>query len=133
ILSQSTPNIAELDYVINLINIHCNEETVKRAKGLYEKNKEKFDDAIVRKLRGLLLLRDEYNNKSGNSSSTLYSGVAIISRCSDGNPRRLFRLFNHLMSNLKDQKKRIADSSQSERLKSYSYRELEVIKFEKDG
>lgn len=79
------------------------------------------------------MLREEYNNKSGNSATTLYSGVAIISRCSDGNPRRLFRLFNHLLGNLKAQYKRIPDASQSERIKSYSYRELEVIKFEKDG
>ncbi|VXD07167.1 conserved hypothetical protein [Enterobacterales bacterium 8AC] len=133
VLSQSTPDIAELNYVIKLINTHCNEDTIKRAEILHSTDKEKFDDTIVRKLRGLLLLREEYNNKSGNSSSTLYSGVAIISRCSDGNPRRIFRLFNHLLSNLKDQKNRISDASQSERLKSYSYRELEVIKFEKDG
>ncbi|ANE75845.1 hypothetical protein [Dickeya solani] len=133
VLTQSTPDIAELNYVIELINKHCNEETVKRAEVLFSTNIGSFDDAIVRKLRGLLLLREEYNNKSGNSSSSLYSGVAIISRCSDGNPRRLFRLFNHLLSNLKEQKNRISNTSQSERLKSYSYRELEVIKFEKDG
>ncbi|AYN28500.1 hypothetical protein D8682_16880 [Buttiauxella sp. 3AFRM03] len=133
ILTQSTPDIAEMTYVIDLINRHCNDETINRANELYKIDVDKFDDSIIRKLRGLLLLREEYNNKSGNSSSTLYSGVAIISRCSDGNPRRLFRLFNHLLSNIKNQAKKIPDSTQSERLKSYSYRELEVIKFEKDG
>ncbi|MDK9356132.1 hypothetical protein QQF54_19135 [Lelliottia sp. V106_10] len=133
VLTQSTPDIAENTYVIELIKKHCNPDTISRANELYAIDTAKFDDAIVRKLRGLLLLREEYNNKSGNSASTLYSGVAIISRCSDGNPRRLFRLFNHLLGNLKDHSKKIPEASQSERIKSYSYRELEVIKFEKDG
>ncbi|MBA0165573.1 hypothetical protein H0255_20800 [Pectobacterium versatile] len=133
ILTQSTPDIAELEYVMNLIKSNCNIDTIKRAKELYENDRNKLDDSIIRKLRGLLLLREEYNNKSGNSSSTLYSGVAIISRCSDGNPRRLFRLFNHLLSDIKGKNEKISNAKQSERLKSYSYRELEVIKFEKDG
>lgn len=133
ILTQSTPDIVENEYVIQLIEKHCNADTISRAKSLLASDPGKFDDAIVRKLRGMLLLREEYNNKSGNSASTLYSGVAIISRCSDGNPRRLFRLFNHLLGNLKNQSTRIPDASQSERIKSYSYRELEVVKFEKDG
>ena len=133
ILTQSTPDIVENEYVIQLIEKHCNADTITRAKSLLASDPGKFDDAIVRKLRGMLLLREEYNNKSGNSASTLYSGVAIISRCSDGNPRRLFRLFNHLLGNLKNQSTRIPDASQSERIKSYSYRELEVVKFEKDG
>lgn len=133
ILTQSTPDIVEKEDVIALISKHCNEDTIKRAHELYKNDQEKFDDAIIRKLRGLLLLREEYNNKSGNTASTLYSGVAIISRCSDGNPRRLFRLFNHLLSNYKENITRIPDANQSERIRSYSYRELEVIKFEKDG
>ncbi|ENO3041042.1 hypothetical protein ACTT3R_003407 [Enterobacter ludwigii] len=133
VLTQSTPDIAENTYVMKLIEKHCNADTINRANTLFLNDINKFDDAIIRKLRGLLLLREEYNNKLGNSSSTLYSGVAIVSRCSDGNPRRLFRLFNHLLGNLKDQSKKIPDASQSERIKSYSYRELEVIKFEKDG
>ena len=133
ILTQSTPDIVENEYVIQLIEKHCNADTISRAKSLLASDPGKFDDAIVRKLRGMLLLREEYNTKSGNSASTLYSGVAIISRCSDGNPRRLFRLFNHLLGNLKNQSTRIPDASQSERIKSYSYRELEVVKFEKDG
>lgn len=133
ILTQSTPDVVDKDDVIALISKHCNDETIKRAQELFKIDEKKFDDAIIRKLRGLLLLREEYNNKSGNTASTLYSGVAIISRCSDGNPRRLFRLFNHLLSNYKTSIKSIPDASQSERIKSYSYRELEVIKFEKDG
>lgn len=133
ILTQSTPDLVEQEDVIALISKHCNDQTIKRAHELYQNDKDQFDDAIIRKLRGLLLLREEYNNKSGNTASTLYSGVAIISRCSDGNPRRLFRLFNHLLSNYKGNIKKIPDASQSERIKSYSYRELEVIKFEKDG
>jgi len=133
ILTQSTADIADDEEVLSLINKHCNDETKLRSSELYYNKKDDFDDAIGRKLRGILLLRDEYHNKSGNASSVLYSGAEVISRCSDGNPRRLFRLFNHLLSNLKDGQKSIPNSSQSERLKSYSHRELEVIKFEKDG
>lgn len=133
ILTQSTAEIADDSEVLSLINKHCNDETKRRAYELFNTNKSSFDDSIVRKLRGILILREEYNNRSGNASSVLYSGVEVIARCSDGNPRRLFRLFNHLLSNLKDGQDSIPNSSQSERLKSYSHRELEVIKFEKDG
>ncbi|MDX6019172.1 hypothetical protein SIL08_02560 [Scandinavium sp. V105_16] len=133
ILTQSTSDIANDEEVLYLINKHCNDDTKLRSSELYSNNKGSFDDAIGRKLRGILLLREEYHNKAGNASSMLYSGVEVISRCSDGNPRRLFRLFNHLLSGLKDGQKSIPNSSQSERLKSYSHRELEVIKFEKDG
>lgn len=133
ILTQSTAEIADETDVLGLIKKHCNDDTNKRAVELYHSNKSSFDDSILRKLRGILLLREEYNNKSGNAASALYSGVEVISRCSDGNPRRLFRLFNHLLSNIKDGQNSIPSTSQSERLKSYSYRELEVIKFEKDG
>lgn len=133
ILTQSTTDITDYDNLILLIKDNCNEKTITRAEELYKNDIAAFDDQIARKLRGILLLRNEFNNRSGNSSSKLFSGVSIIARCSDGNPRRLFRLFNHLISNLNSSEKSIKDTSQSERLKSFSHRELEVIKFEKGG
>lgn len=133
ILTQSTSELVGEDELLNLIRKHCNEDTITRTFHLHETDSKQFDDSVVRKLRGILVLREEYNNKIGNSASELYSGVSIISRCSDGNPRRLYRLFNHLLNNTTISNKPISNKVQSERLKSYSYKELEVIKLGKGG
>lgn len=132
-LAQDTNELITDEELLVLIDNHCNEATNTRAKKLYRENKKKFDDEIGRKNRGILLLRDEYHNRIGSSNSSLYSGVAIISRCSDGNPRRLFRLFNHLLNGSGGELNLIAPTVQSKRIKSFSHSELEVIKFEKGG
>ncbi len=132
-LAQDTNELITDDDLLVLIDNHCNEATNTRAKKLYKENKKKFDDEIGRKNRGILLLRDEYHNRIGSSNSSLYSGVAIIARCSDGNPRRLFRLFNHLLNGSSGELNSILPTVQSKRIKSFSHSELEVIKFEKGG
>ncbi|NOI07369.1 ORC-CDC6 family AAA ATPase [Vibrio alginolyticus] len=132
-LAQDTNELVSDEELLVLIKKHCNELTNTRANKLYKENKKKFDDEIARKNRGILLLRDEYHNRIGSTNTTLYSGVAIISRCSDGNPRRLFRLFNHLLNGSGGDLTEIPPSLQSKRIKSFSHSELEVIKFEKGG
>lgn len=131
-LSQDTTDLTSNEELLDLIEIHCNEATFTRAKRLFSDDTDRFNNEIARKLRGILLLRDEYHNRIGSSNTPLYSGTSIISRCSDGNPRRLFRLFNHLLNGDKTSTK-ITPETQSKRLKSFSYSELEVIKFEKGG
>ncbi|CAH7103881.1 conserved hypothetical protein [Vibrio chagasii] len=132
-LAQDTNELVTDEELLILIDNHCNEATKARSNKLYRDNKKKFDDEIARKNRGILLLRDEYHNRIGSSNSSLYSGVAIISRCSDGNPRRLFRLFNHLLNGSSGELSSILATVQSKRIKSFSHSELEVIKFEKGG
>lgn len=133
-LAQDTTSLVNDEQLMELINKHCNEPTRKRAQRLLQIDNRRFNDEIGRKLRGILLLRDEYINRIGSSDSNLYSGDAIISRCSDGNPRRLFRLFNHLLNGLeKNNVKEIPSTIQSKRIKSFSHSELEVLKFERQG
>ncbi|GAC19483.1 ORC-CDC6 family AAA ATPase [Paraglaciecola arctica] len=129
-LSQDTTKLTDNDELLKLIDSHCNPATKERAKRLYKTDINRFNDEISRKLRGILLLRDEFHNRVGSSNTPLYSGKSIISRCSDGNPRRLFRLFNHLLNG---NATKITPETQSKRIKSFSYSELEVIKFEKGG
>jgi len=131
-LSQDTTELIDDDELLGLIESHCNPATKERAKRLHATNLNRFNDEIARKLRGILLLREEYHNRVGSSSTPLYSGTSILSRCSDGNPRRLFRLFNHLL-NGNGKTTKITPEIQSKRIKSFSYSELEVIKFEKGG
>ncbi|RTR32791.1 hypothetical protein [Shewanella atlantica] len=132
-LAQDTNELVTDEALLVMIENHCNEVTYTRAKKLYKENIKKFDDELARKIRGILLLRDEYHNRIGSTNTSLYSGVAIISRCSDGNPRRLFRLFNHLLNGSVEELNSILPSVQSKRIKSFSHSELEVIKFEKSG
>ncbi|WP_419248055.1 hypothetical protein [Stutzerimonas stutzeri] len=82
------------DVLIELIAKHSNEKTLERAK--YLLGTSKFDDEIGRKLKGALLLRDASAQIKGNSSSTIYSGVEMVIRCSDGNPRRFISLLNSM-------------------------------------
>ncbi|WP_354624583.1 hypothetical protein [Psychromonas sp. MME2] len=123
--------------LLRLITKHCSESTVSRANKLYNlDDKTQFNDSIARKLRGALLLKEEWGKIAGNKSPTLYSGASLIARCSDGNPRRLFRIFNHLLSDMKlneNSKLTISPKSQSRKLMSFSFSELEVIKFETKG
>ena len=133
ILSQDTTHLITDDKLLDLIISHCNEATQKRAINLFNTNRKKFNDEIARKNRGVLLLRDEFHNRIGSSNTSLYSGASIISRCSDGNPRRLFRLFNHLLNGSCDALSKISPELQSKRIKSFSHSELEVLKFERGG
>lgn len=133
ILSQETTHIISDEGLMDLIRKHCNDKTIMRAQYLYENNRNRYNDEIGRKLRGILVLREEYHTRVGSSNSKLYSGVSIISRCSDGNPRRLFRLFNHLINGAAFETSRIQPEVQSKRIKSFSFSELEVLKFEKNG
>ncbi|CAM3720338.1 ORC-CDC6 family AAA ATPase [Pseudoalteromonas maricaloris] len=131
-LSQDTTELVNEDTLMTLIERHCNEPTIARAKKLKQDNNNKFNNEIARKIRGILLLRDEYHNRVGSSNTSLYSGGAIISRCSDGNPRRIFRLFNHLVNSTSNNSS-ITPELQGKRIKSFSHSELEVLKFEKGG
>lgn len=80
--------------LVDLIAKYSNQATLERAK--YLLGSTKFDDEIGRKLKGALLLREATSLIKGNTSSTIYSGVEMIIRCSDGNPRRFISLLNSM-------------------------------------
>ena len=119
------------EYILTLVDKHCGPELIDRAHTYYHENRELYRDSIYRKLKGLLVIREKYQNRKGNSSTSLFSGVSVIARCSDGNPRRLFRLFKHLLEGQGTEE--ILPEVQTKRLKAFSFAELEVIKFERGG
>ncbi|MEQ3776049.1 MAG: hypothetical protein ABNH27_02950 [Alcanivorax sp.] len=81
--------------VLELVEKHCNDATLKRAKELF--GTKSFDDQIKRKLTGTLLLKDSVSTLKGNQRSELYSGREMFIRCSDGNPRRAFSILNNML------------------------------------
>lgn len=96
-----------------LVRKHCNSRTVNRAERMIvnaktaespeatQRIQTEFENSIERKLRGALVLRDEVASKSGRTLLRAYRGAEMIVRCSDGNPRRLLRCFNHLLQYMK--------------------------------
>jgi hypothetical protein len=76
---------------------NVNGVTASRAIALSEDDPIRFRDQIVRKLAGAITLRDAVGSAKGNRALTVYSGVSMVIRCSDGNPRRLVGLYNELL------------------------------------
>lgn len=114
----------------------CDDKTVERAKQLYTDNYELYQSSISRKVRGTLLLNEAYENYIGNAAPDIYSGASLVIRCSDGNPRRLLRLFNYLFSDKLQSKSKIEHISakeQGSRIKEFSYSELDGLNLEIDG
>ncbi|MFL3650519.1 MAG: hypothetical protein ACI6PR_04800 [Pseudoalteromonas sp.] len=118
------------------IKKYCDEKTIERAESLKESDYELYKSSILRKVKGTLLLRNEYEKYIGNSSPSIYSGSSMVIRCSDGNPRRLLRLFNYLLSDkLQGQGSIdfIPQKEQGNRIKEFSYSELDGLNLEVDG
>lgn len=121
---------------MNYINNYCDEVTIKRANDLLVKDPDLFRSSIARKLKGTLILKEEFQKFKGNAAPSIYSGKSLIVRCSDGNPRRLLRIFNYLFSDkiLRDLPfEQLSDKEQGMRLKEFSYSELDSLNFEVDG
>ncbi|MFZ7133960.1 MAG: hypothetical protein ACOWWR_16555 [Eubacteriales bacterium] len=114
------------------LNTYCTNETINRANTLFkEKKDQEFLDQIGRKIRGALQLKQEFQNHKGHRQSQIYSGRKLFIRCSDFNPRRLIRLYNLIISEIKygeDETKKIEPGKQHELLVEFSNRELMNIK-----
>lgn len=80
---------------MQLVEQYCNPPTVTRARQLY--GTPMFLDQIMRKLHGTLILKNAVNTTKGRKDLDVYSGISMIIRCSDGNPRHLVRIFNQLL------------------------------------
>ncbi len=81
---------------MGLLRKYGTPETVQRAQRLAN-SKTSFMNQIARKMHGTLLLRSAVENLRGQKELDVYSGSAMIMRCSDGNPRRLIRILNSLL------------------------------------
>ncbi|MNZ34937.1 hypothetical protein D3C78_523230 [compost metagenome] len=124
VLSDKNIDRAEL---IDLINRYGNESTIERAKFLSAD--PRFDDEVGRKLKGALLLREAASKLTGNTSSQIYSGVEMVIRCSDGNPRRFISILNslYMASAGSEDVKRIPPSVQDRILRHFSNGEYRRI------
>lgn len=85
---------------MKLLLKHANQETIERAFNL-SSSKQQFKDQISRKLHAALLLKDEVSSLRGRKELTAYSGDLMAIRCGDSNPRRLIRIFNKLLAEVK--------------------------------
>jgi hypothetical protein len=79
-----------------LLREYATADTLERAERL-RGNPQAFQDQIVRKLHGALLLRHALGSQKGRSDLDVFSGARMLIRCSDANPRRLIRLFNSVL------------------------------------
>lgn len=68
--------------------------------------KRRFDDQIGRKVGGRLALRVKLKSITGNAGRDAYCGLAMIERCSDGNPRRLVKIINAMLKQYPQWRKR---------------------------
>ena len=136
ILIDSPKDVLPDDKLIEKVREYCDSSTIKRAERLFEQEYSLFESSVSRKLRGTLILKDSFQRYKGNASPFIYSGYSLIVRCSDGNPRRLLRLFNYLFSkNIESctELKPLSDKEQGAKLKDFSYSELDGLNLEVGG
>ncbi|MDU3905269.1 MAG: hypothetical protein E7G85_09820 [Citrobacter portucalensis] len=136
ILIDSPKDVLPDDKLMEKVREYCDSSTVKRAERLFEQDYSLFESSVSRKLRGTLILKDSFQRYKGNASPFIFSGYSLIVRCSDGNPRRLLRLFNYLFSkNIESctELKPLSDKEQGAKLKEFSYSELDGLNLEVGG
>lgn len=136
ILIDSPKDVLPDDKLMEKVREYCDSSTIKRAERLFEQDYFLFESSVSRKLRGTLILKDSFQRYKGNASPFIFSGYSLIVRCSDGNPRRLLRLFNYLFSkNIESctELKPLSDKEQGAKLKEFSYSELDGLNLEVDG
>ena len=91
--ASNSPNMA-------LLRKYASQATIDRATRLSNMPRE-FSDQISRKIHGALLLRHAVESVKGRGELDIYSGVSMIIRCGDANPRRLISIFNNLLLEVK--------------------------------
>lgn len=136
ILIDSPKDALPDDKLMEKVELYCDDTTINRAKKLFVENYELFESSISRKIRGTLILKDSFQKYKGNASPSVFSGYSLVVRCSDGNPRRLLRIFNYLFSNNIDSKKEfnfLTDKEQGSKMKEFSYSELDGLNLEVGG
>lgn len=94
LLNKKSEDWDEGSHMWNLLSQYASESTLKRAKKL---KGQKFKDQLAYVIHGALLLREAEDLNKGHKNYEMYSGAKMITRCADGNPRRLIRIFNNLL------------------------------------
>jgi len=96
LLDQSPLTPAMISELIGGIQQFGDEALRRRAFKLIG-NVPKFRNEVGRKIRGAYLLKRALSLINGPQEVDLYSGVRMVVRCCDGNPRRLIRVYNKLL------------------------------------
>jgi Cdc6-like AAA superfamily ATPase len=121
---------------LDLIKKHCSAETFINAQKAFDEDKSnKYDPQFHNKLINVLRLRDQVLTAKGRGEISCYSGVEMVIRCSDGNPRRLIRIFNRILNILSNKriaasqkyKKLLSSKEQNRIITEFSNNELDVI------
>ena len=119
-------------HYMELLKRYGNENLISRAdkRGRGELSEKRFKDEIARKLRGALLLREDFDNTKGHSKSKVYSGAKMICVCADGNPRVFIRILKNLIERvlIKDCNWKIPQDNQEEVLVALGENFLNQIK-----
>lgn len=58
---------------------------------------QRFGNQFGRKVRGILLLKDYFQNISGKQNLDIYSGAKTVIAVGDCNPRKLIKIFNEML------------------------------------
>ncbi|WP_167631097.1 hypothetical protein [Mariprofundus ferrooxydans] len=117
---------------MGLLKQYATPKTINRANNLRQSSPSEFKNQISRKLHGLLMLKDAKTRTVGRKITGIYSGASLIVRCGDGNPRRLIRIFKHLIKGIDSSDLPLKESTQEQRLRSFSAAVLEQIMSEPD-
>ena len=81
---------------LKILSEYLNDKALERAKKRLIVSEEKFDDEILRKVKGLIFLIDDKRAARGNTAMEAYSGLEMAIRCTDGVPRRMINLFQDI-------------------------------------
>jgi hypothetical protein len=121
---------------MELLKKHSTQRFYRRAVDLKKNDEEEqFRSSIVRKVHGLIKLRESTKSSRGATKLSTYSGWRMLARCGEENPRHILRLLKRMISQydsdgLDSGSPLIPKVKQNEIFRQYSARELERTKTE---
>lgn len=81
-----------------LMQKYCNDLTLLRANRYLEKGQQDlFNSRIGRKIAPALKIRSAVELLLGRDELDIYSGLSVVARCADGNPRMFLSLLNRML------------------------------------
>lgn len=95
ILEANKPVPRKTKEALVLLAGHLDPRTMERARRL-KSDKVRFGDQVWRKVTGLIYLREDKKQATGNKQMVSYSGTEIAIRCTDGVPRIMLHLFQEI-------------------------------------
>ena len=127
---QKDADWTENSHNMSMLRKYGTDELIARAAKIQsQKDKEKFMNEVGRKIRGALVLREDFDSRKGRSKSGIFSGASMIVKCADGNPRLLIRILCRIFAGIDVQKRsQITSVRQDEILKNLAKNFLNQIR-----